>query len=100
MSLVLERSLRATDPPPPPNGVVTISAAVEMFFGDMRLAPRSKKTYRHGLDKFLRHIEQHEGIDPQTAPVSALASEHVTSFASLISLNFSSAAFLSFATSG
>jgi integrase len=84
MSLVLERSLRATDPPPPTNGVVTIQAAVEMFFGDMRLAPRSKKTYRHGLDKFLRHIEQHEGIDPKTAPVQALASEHVTSFASLI----------------
>ena len=84
MSLVLERSLRATDPPPPANGVVTIQAAVEMFFGDMRLAPRSKKTYRHGLDKFLRHIEQHEGIDPKTAPVQALASEHVTSFASLI----------------
>jgi integrase len=55
-----------------------------MFFGDMRLAPRSKKTYRHGLDKFLRHIEQHEGIDPKTAPVGALASEHVTSFATLI----------------
>jgi integrase len=55
-----------------------------MFFGDMRLAPRSKKTYRHGLDKFLRHIEQHEGIDPKTAPVQALASEHVTSFATLI----------------
>lgn len=84
MSLVLERSLRATDPPPPQNGVVTIQAAVDMFFGDMRLAPRSKKTYRHGLDKFLRHIEQHEGIDPKSAPVSALASEHVTSFASLI----------------
>jgi integrase/recombinase XerC len=84
MSLVLERSLRATDPPPPPNGVVTIQAAVEMFFGDMRLAPRSKKTYRHGLDKFLRHIEQHEGIDPKTAPVQALVSEHVTSFATLI----------------
>ncbi len=84
MSLVLDRNLRATDPPPPANGVVTIQAAVEMFFGDMRLAPRSKKTYRHGLDKFLRHIEQHEGIDPKTAPISALASEHVTSFATLI----------------
>ena len=84
MSLVLDRNLRATDPPPPPNGVVTIQAAVEMFFGDMRLAPRSKKTYRHGLDKFLRHIEQHEGIDPKTAPISALVSEHVTSFATLI----------------
>lgn len=63
---------------------VTIETAVEMFFGDMRLAPRSKKTYRHGIDKFLRHIETHEGIDPKSAPVSIIHPEHVTSFASLI----------------
>jgi integrase len=63
---------------------VTIATAVEMFFGDMRLAPRSKKTYRHGLDKFLRHIEQHEGIDPTNAPVTAISADHVTSFAALI----------------
>jgi integrase/recombinase XerC len=65
-------------------GTVTIAAAVEMFFGDMRLAPRSKKTYRHGIEKFLRHIERHEGIDPKSAPVSAIAFEHVTSFATLV----------------
>ena len=63
---------------------VTIETAVEMFFGDMRLAPRSKKTYRHGINKFLRHIEQHEGIDPATAPVTSITAEHVTSFASLV----------------
>ncbi|CAN5767079.1 tyrosine recombinase XerC [soil metagenome] len=63
---------------------VTIDAAVEMFFGDMRLAPRSKKTYRHGIDKFRRHLEQHEGIDPSVAPVTTIAADHVTSFASLI----------------
>ncbi|MGI9253950.1 MAG: tyrosine-type recombinase/integrase, partial [Thermomicrobiales bacterium] len=63
---------------------LTITAAVEMFFGDLRLAPRSKKTYRHGVDKFLRHLAQHEGIDPETAPVTALTAEHVTSFASVI----------------
>lgn len=63
---------------------LTIIAAVEMFFGDLRLAPRSKKTYRHGVEKFLRHIEQHEGIDPENAPVTALTAEHVTSFASVI----------------
>jgi integrase/recombinase XerC len=63
---------------------ISIQTAVEMFFGDMRLAPRSKKTYRHGVEKFLRHIETHEGIDPATAPVSAIHPEHVTAFASLI----------------
>jgi len=63
---------------------VTIEAAVEMFFGDMRLAPRSKKTYRHGIEKFLRHLERHEGIDPAQAPVTVITADHVTSFATLI----------------
>lgn len=63
---------------------VTIAGAVEMFFGDLRLAPRSKKTYRNGVAKFLRHVADHEGIDPETAPVTALNADHVTSFAALI----------------
>ena len=65
-------------------GPLTIAAAVEMFFGDLRLAPRSKKTYRNGVAKFLRHLEVHEGIDANKAPVSALSADHVTSFATLI----------------
>ena len=65
-------------------GPITILGAVEMFFGDLRLAPRSKKTYRNGVAKFLRHLADHEGIDPDTAPVSALNADHVTSFAALI----------------
>jgi integrase/recombinase XerC len=68
----------------PETDVITIEAAVEMFFGDLRLAPRSKKTYRHGIVKFIRHLEDHEGIDPKTAPITCITSEHVTSFASLI----------------
>src|SRR5579884_3454611 len=64
--------------------VVTVAAAVEMFFGDLRLAPRSKKTYRHGIAKFLRHLEQHEGIAPDAAPVTAIVPDHVTSFAALL----------------
>ncbi|MFN8590782.1 MAG: tyrosine-type recombinase/integrase [Thermomicrobiales bacterium] len=63
---------------------LTIAAAVDLFFGDLRLAPRSKKTYRHGIAKFLRHLSQHEGIDPETAPVAALRAEHVTSFAAIL----------------
>ena len=39
----------------------TIAAAVDLFFGDLRLAPRTKKTYWHGIAKFLRHLSQHEG---------------------------------------
>ena len=63
---------------------LTIAGAVDLFFGDLRLAPRSKKTYRHGIAKFLRHLAQHEGIDPEAAPVTALRPEHVTAFASIL----------------
>ena len=62
----------------------TMRGAVDIFFADLRLAPRSKLTYRHGVDKFLRHIADHEGIDPDVAPVTAITAEHVTSFASLV----------------
>jgi integrase len=65
-------------------GPVTITTAVEIFFGDLRLAPRSKKTYRNGIAKFVRHLADHEGIDPDVAPVTIVSAEHVTAFASLI----------------
>src|SRR6187397_2279096 len=47
--------LRAIDPAAEPDEAITIEGAVEMFFGDLRLAPRSKKTYRNGVTKFLKH---------------------------------------------
>jgi integrase len=68
----------------PSANVLTIGAAVEVFFGDLRLAPRSKRTYRQGVRKFLDHLATHEGIDPLAAPVTALTTDHVTSFASII----------------
>jgi integrase len=67
-----------------PDGPLSLAAAVDVFFGDLRLAPRSKKTYRVGINKFVRHIEQHEGLDPNKMPVTALTADHVTSFASII----------------
>ncbi|MDP9364445.1 MAG: tyrosine-type recombinase/integrase [Chloroflexota bacterium] len=77
---------RAGQPEPGPvdPATPTVAAAIEMFFGDLRLAPRSKKTYRHGLTKFVRHLERHEGIDPATAPVTAIRPDHVAAFASLL----------------
>lgn len=71
-------------PTSPANAPLSLATAVEIFFGDLRLAPRSKKTYRVGVDKFVRHIEEHEGLDPKEMPVTALTAEHVTSFASLL----------------
>ena len=66
------------------DGPLTIAAAVDLFFGDLRLSPRTKKTYFHGIDKFLKHVAQHEGIDPDVAPVTALRPEHVTAFAAIL----------------
>jgi integrase/recombinase XerC len=63
---------------------LSIDAAVEMFFGDLRLAPRSKKTYRQGVRKFVDHLETNEGIDPKTTPVTIITADHVTAFASLL----------------
>lgn len=70
--------------PPDQSTKVTIEAAVEIFFGDLRLAPRTRTTYRQGLRKFVEHIEQHEGIDPKIASVTAITTDHVTSFAALL----------------
>lgn len=80
--LTTENGTTATlERPIAPAGIVTIAGAVEMFFGDLRLAPRSKKTYRHGIAKFLRRLEVHEGIDPEVAPVTEITPDHITQFA-------------------
>lgn len=63
---------------------LTIAAAVDIFFGDLRLAPRSRTTYRIGINKFLHHLSRHEGIDPERAPVETITVEHVTNFASVL----------------
>jgi site-specific recombinase XerD len=55
-----------------------------MFFGDLRLAPRSKKTYRNGITKFLRHLERNEGMNPAEMPVAMLRADHVTAFATTL----------------
>jgi integrase/recombinase XerC len=79
-----DRASHHPAPQDPTTEPVTIAAAVELFFGDLRLAPRSKKTYRHGIAKFVRHLAHNEGIDPEVAPVSTLTADHVTSFAALL----------------
>jgi integrase len=79
-----EDEVQAPNNEMPSANVLTIDAAVEVFFGDLRLAPRSKRTYRQGVRKFLDHLATHEGIDPLAAPVTALTTDHVTSFASII----------------
>lgn len=66
------------------DSIMTITTAEEVFFADLRLAPRSKRTYRHGIRKFIDHLATHEGIDPETTPVDHIEVSHITDFASLI----------------
>lgn len=63
---------------------MSISTAEEVFFADLRLAPRSKRTYRQGVSKFIQHLAKNEGIDPETASVETIEVNHITDFASLI----------------
>lgn len=66
------------------DSTMTISTAEEVFFADLRLAPRSKRTYRQGVRKFVDHLAKHEGIDPETTSVSGIEVRHITDFAALI----------------
>jgi integrase len=76
-----------TDTPRPPakdGEPLSIDAAIEIFFGDLRLAPRSRTTYRQGIRKFTEHLARHEGIDITTTPVTEITTDHVTSFAAML----------------
>lgn len=63
---------------------VSIAGAVEIFFGDLRLSPRSKTTYRQGIRKFTEHLTTHEGIDVDSTSVTEITTDHVTSFAAML----------------
>jgi integrase len=63
--------------------VPTIDDARRKFIDDdLRLSPRSRRTYDYSLRTFLEHIERDYGIDPRSTPVTDLTIEHVTSFVS------------------
>jgi integrase len=62
---------------------MTITDAHRRFIDeDLRLSPRSRRTYDYSLRTFLRFIEDDFGIKPDETPVTALAIEHVTAFLS------------------
>jgi integrase/recombinase XerC len=58
----------------------TIATAVDAFFDDLRLSPRSKKTYRVAIGKFTEHLSDRFGLDPRQESVTTLTEEHVTNF--------------------
>ncbi len=58
----------------------SITATVDQFFADLRLSPRTKKTYRAAIHRFLTFISEHSGVDPDKCTVMALTEDHVTDF--------------------
>jgi integrase len=61
----------------------TVADAHRRFIDeDLRLSPRSRRTYDYSLRTFLEHVQRDFGLDPTTAPVTDLTIEHVTAFLS------------------
>jgi len=62
---------------------MTIADAHRRFIDeDLRLSPRSRRTYDYSIRRFLTIVEDDFGLDPQTAPVTDLSIDHVTAFVS------------------
>jgi integrase len=60
-----------------------VQQAVEAFFEDLRLSPRSKKTYRIAIDEFLAYLRAWCQLDPVSAPVSVLTEDHAVGYATV-----------------
>jgi integrase len=62
---------------------MTIQDAHRRFIDeDLRLSPRSRRTYDYSLRRFLEFVERDFGIAAGTTPVTELRIEHVTAFVS------------------
>jgi site-specific recombinase XerD len=57
----------------------TLAQAVELFLGDLRQSPRTVKTYRQGLGKFLAYLSE-QGLELTSLPVTALTIEQVIGY--------------------
>jgi integrase/recombinase XerC len=63
---------------------LTITETVEQFFADLRLSPRTKKTYRAAVNRFLTFVHEEYDLDPAGHTVLALTEDHVTDFVARI----------------
>src|SRR5687768_17539278 len=62
---------------------MTVQDAHRRFIDeDLRLSPRSRRTYDYSLRCFLEFVERDFGLVAATAPVTDLKIEHVTAFVS------------------
>jgi integrase/recombinase XerC len=63
---------------------MTVQDAHRRFIDeDLRLSPRSRRTYDYSIRLFLEYVRRDFGLDPAKAPVTALTIEHVTGFVSV-----------------
>lgn len=63
---------------------LTLADVVDQFFDDLRLSPRSKKTYRGAMNKFLDFLERDYGLCASEISPTALSEDHVTTFAAFL----------------
>lgn len=62
---------------------MTVQDAHRRFIDDdLRLSPRSRRTYDYSLRCFLEFVERDFGLEAETSPVTALEIDHVTAFVS------------------
>lgn len=54
------RNGEATEATPPPAACLTVNQAAEAMLADLELSPLTKRTYRHGLNAYIRflHVQQ------------------------------------------
>jgi len=57
----------------------SIAEAIDRFLADLRLSPRSRATYALALKKFLRHLTEIQGVEPES-PVETLREDHALAF--------------------
>jgi len=69
-----------TEVPAPTAPDLTIAAAIEDFLGALRKSPNTVTTYRYGLRKFVAFLTA-EGLEAESAHVTALKTGHVVDFA-------------------
>src|SRR5690625_2892920 len=63
---------------------LSITETLDQFFEDLRLSPRTKKTYRAAINRFINYIEEHHDVDPGKRTVLALTEDQVTDFVAYI----------------
>ncbi|HYI15686.1 MAG TPA: tyrosine-type recombinase/integrase [Thermomicrobiales bacterium] len=77
-----EHPLTTTEPDDASSAMTVQDAHRRFIDEDLRLSPRSRRTYDYSLRCFLEFVERDFGLVASTSPVTELKIEHVTAFVS------------------